>query len=644
MMNDEKVANSVWNSIHEPITLSMIRTGASAPSAEEQAALMAAAPSTEETKSYYVRTAPRENFAMIAGLRDFHNQYIKSEILLKRALMGGRTRLLDVACGKGGDLFKWANLGVTHVLGVDSAGENITDPSNGAYQRYMKLLMSYRGKKTAPQIAFVMGNSAKPLVSGAAGANPQEADILRSVFGRVDTEGSVPSYIQSVMAGTFREGADVVACMFALHYFFESTTILDGFLANLAEVTKPGGVFVGCCFDGERVHDMLRGLDKGRSVVGTEGDATIWTITKQYDVEALSAEEDSVGLAIDVEFASIGSTHREYLVSFPYLMERLRGIGFRLLNQKELTEMGLQHSTNHFGASYEMLLRQSKIKSGDNWRYSMPDRVKEFSFLNRWFIVKREGVTGPPPEMPPIELQEAAQAAEAAEAPKAASIAAWEAPPPATKQYKKDEVFNFGLDAEESPVLLGDKFGGRWLGLGAPFPIPDPDDPTLVYPSGEHFLAGMRLAHASNQPDLARTLMSTQGKIHQDMAHVRLKETIAEESPRDFALLQREVKAIRESMDRAALATRGVTINEAAAMTRRDEDILYVLQYRFRRDKRFHALVEEAKNQHKYMLYTSKVESNAGGVPELSGVRHGVKKTITGSNKVGRLLMRVGGF
>jgi hypothetical protein len=46
------------------------------------------------------------------------------------------------------------------------------------------------------------------------------------------------------------------------------------------------------------------------------------------------------------------------LVSFAYLTERMREIGFSLLNKAELGEMKLAHSTNTFDASFEMADRR----------------------------------------------------------------------------------------------------------------------------------------------------------------------------------------------------------------------------------------------------------------------------------------------
>ena len=74
---------------------------------------------------------------------NFHNKYIKNELLLKRGLRGGNKNLLDLACGKGGDLFKWVFNRARFVVGVDTAGENITNPVDGAYKRYLEAIMDF---------------------------------------------------------------------------------------------------------------------------------------------------------------------------------------------------------------------------------------------------------------------------------------------------------------------------------------------------------------------------------------------------------------------------------------------------------------------------------------------------------------------
>lgn len=680
VMNDEAVANSVWNSIHEPITLSMIRSGNEQPNEEEMLSILSMRGS-EITKTYYQRNAPKENLALVSGLQEFHNKYIKDMLLLKTALRTGKN-IIDVACGKGGDMWKWINNGARYVLGIDYAGVNITNPKDGAYRRYLEAKQKVHHR--IPNIAFVIGNSARRIVNGEAGANPQESDILRSIFGKENPQGSLPPYIERVMAGTFQGGADVAACMFALHYFFESPATLDGFITNLSETVKPNGLFVGCCFDGDNVFKLLRGMNHHESIVRTENEVTIWSITKEYEQNEFLADESSIGMAIDVEFISIGSKYREYLVSFPYLIERLAKIGFRLLNEKELAELNLKQSTSTFDVSHAMAAAQ-------RMNYRMLDSVKEFSFLNRWFIFKRQGIVEAP--APPIELLEPEVVEEKPvevlddekEDYEKAELEAPSGfhPPPRDKMWEAQQVFSFGMDAVRKDILrIVDPKGkpdvniGRWLSLAAPFPIPDPmpnlDDPSatplpdgaILYPSIEHYIAGMKLKHAlvtprrPGEPDLGQLLMSMDGDIHQKAEKKRREAMQAKrflpESDDDYKLLVKEAQDVRKFFTtRKHLNQYKADISDDKWLPIRDKYLRDALRYRFKFDERFHAAIIAAKNDKKYLLHT-KTSTNSninetsdaveGSASELYGKRDVSRKIILGKNKVGLMLMEIAGF
>jgi hypothetical protein len=460
--------------------------------------------------------------------------------------------------------------------------------------------------------------------------------------------------------------------MFALHYFFENQVTLDGFIKNISETVKIGGLFIGCCFDGDKVFNLLRGLDRGRAKSGIIGDTPVWTITKDYDREELLPDDESIGLAIDVEFISIGTTHKEYLVPFELLKKKLKAIGFELLEKKDLDDFGLNASTNTFNVSYEMTqVDNSKGGKKGKKAYTMPDAVKEFSFLNRWFIFKRMGEVGVS-EIPKIELvteeskgSEGAVESKIAEEEKEVEVEAKELEkeeeeelevtsesgaklPPRDKKFSEIEVFRFGSDARQADILgIKDDKGkkdinvGRWIGLAAPFNQIDPDDESVKYPSIEHYLAAMKLKLASNKPELAKTLMSTAGKIHQDFALKRRAEPIKQESARDFELLAEEAADVRKKMLKTYLNQYRVVFDEDKWIPVKDRVLMDALKYRWEHDKRFRETVEAARNAGKYLLYNTKIASVAS---ELGGTRSLATSVIEGENKVGRFIMELAGF
>ncbi len=684
-LNNEFVANSVWNSIHNPITEYMIRTGSEEPNSDEIKELEKRYLELSEIeKVYYQRKAPAQDLLLVRGLRDFHNIYIKDDILYRVALHGGSKRVFDTSCGEGGDLQKWLRGNVSFVLGVDVSGNNIRNSKKGIYRRYLNAIAKSKLYNTqVPPMVFVIGDSSRSIVDGVAGATPEERDILRSVFGRVKPEGVVPPNVERTAALALRDGADVVACMFAIHYFFENRESFDGFINNINETLKVGGYFIGCCFDGESVFKLLRGLPTGQSKVGMVGDTPLWSITKSYDVDELSNDYDSLGHPIDVEFISIGTTQREYLVSFDFLVERMRSIGCELLSDTEAREVGLASSTNMFGTSYNMAVKSGK-------QYVMDDTLKQFSFLNRWFIFKRKGTIGvddqkvtirsareeelennvagmmrtpnvilPPPSYGvPVAVPSAeGMASVIGQSPiirrkKKKTVSGGdgsgtetdgesvrsEKSATADKSYTVGQIFQVSSDASQQDVLkIKEPAAGRWLSLSAPFPIPDPDDGKIMYPTVEHYLAAMKYKYATDKSDLAKTLFSTEGRIHQKYLAQRNAEGGSNlSSDRENTIMKSEVEEVRIESRPQSIIKHGAMYNDTKWMDSKDRSLTDALQYRWMHDKRLRKIIEAARDQNKYIL-----NYNTASGSELGGKRRTADGRIEGSNKVGKTYMQL---
>ena len=659
-LNSFKVAEDTWNSIHEPITERMIRTGADELNEEE---LGKYEKEREErvgiTKKYWTeKKAPRADMMQVETLRKFHNEWIKGLVLLKTAMRGGGKSLVDIGCGRGGDLHKWTGPDVAagFVLGVDPAGDDIRDPKAGAYKRLVQKWEEV-GRENVTPIVFVIADARQTLVDGSAGLGQEEKDMLRSIFGRVAPEGPVPKYVEETAAGRLKLGADVVSCMFAMHYFFETKEILESFMKNIRDIVRPGGYFIGCCFDGENTFKKLRTKALGEALVGADKDSVLWRITKQYSQEEMPAGEDSVGMAIDVEFISIGQPHREYLVNFSFFTEKMRESGFELLDETERGRLGLQNSTAMFEQSWTMAKKIGKS-------YPMTATVKEFSFMNRWFIFKRkaEAAVGVNKSRGVEEAATAAEDVEAVAAEEGAEVEAAEgAPAPAQAQiktvpttkgviemaprkYAPNEVLLFYSDAAlDDKLKIGYKDAGRWLAPLAPFDIRDPEDGTR-YPTVEHFLAGMKVKRASPMPELAEKIFGATGFIHQKFLQKRLAETGAGAGAkkltekREWELLKEEwMEVKKESTNTVLKKSYRVEVNESAWATMKDDVLQEALKQRFEEDVKFRKIVEAAKEQGKILLYyQTAAASEMGGM-----LKEG---RIVGDNKIGRIIMGLGAF
>jgi len=152
---------------------------------------------------------------------------------IKAVLIGLHSRpgcvVLDLACGKGGDLLKFARSQVSHWVGVDHARVSLEH----AVQRYNDL----GPKQRSFPAHFLCGD----------------------VFG-VDLEANLdlewPAF-------------DLVSCQFAVHYAFESEQRVRQMLHNVTCRLKPGGFFIGTTPDANVLVSKLRaasGLSFGNSI------------------------------------------------------------------------------------------------------------------------------------------------------------------------------------------------------------------------------------------------------------------------------------------------------------------------------------------------------------------------------------------
>jgi predicted NAD-dependent protein-ADP-ribosyltransferase YbiA (DUF1768 family) len=160
----------------------------------------------------------------------------------------------------------------------------------------------------------------------------------------------------------------------------------------------------------------------------------------------------------------------------------------------------------------------------------------------------------------------------------------------------------------------------------------------------EHYIAGMRVKLASDKPELAKTLFSREGTIHQKFLTDRLALTNAGTKPlseeEDARLLEAEVAAVKDAMRVPYLKRYKAIVDEAAWATAKDGVIEAALEQRWTKDARFRKSIEAARGLGKYLLYYTpgSTTSNVGGVRSLATGR------IEGDNKIGKVMMELAGY
>lgn len=199
----------------------------------------------------------RTRDSKIKGLRVFNN-WIKSCIIQRYSpdedhtpgsremgrSSGQDLLVLDIGCGKGGDLNKWqqAPQPIQLYVGLDPAEVSIEQ----ARDRYRNLASrggrgGRGGHRGRPPPRLFDGRFH---VKDCYGESIEDLDIIQQV-------GFDPSTMN-------RRGFDVVSMMFSMHYAFESEHNARNMLRNVAGALKKGGRFIGCIPNSDVLSERVR--------------------------------------------------------------------------------------------------------------------------------------------------------------------------------------------------------------------------------------------------------------------------------------------------------------------------------------------------------------------------------------------------
>lgn len=379
--NAYRVANNNWLTIHNPITSEMISSGVDVPDYFDNY--------NEETQDeiYYQRNGSTYKSK---SMRDFHNLYVKKRLI--QAVSETKHSLIDYAVGKAGDLPKWIDSKLGFVFGIDLSRDNINNRKDGACARYLNQMSNY---KKIPTCVFVNGNSGENIRKGAAFneefATTKEKEIVQALFGNGPKDATLLGEVVKNNYGVGSGGFNISSVQFALHYFFESEQKLNEFVKNVAECTKLNGYFIGTCYDGQTVFDILKDTEYDDSIVYMENNHKMYEITKKYKQTGFPDDETSLNYPIHVFQDSIGKVSKEYLVNFDYFIRVMENYGFVLTSDEDAKTMGLPHGTGLFKDLFTQMEHESKRKYKQDFKNAlyMSPQEKQVSFMNRYFVFRK---------------------------------------------------------------------------------------------------------------------------------------------------------------------------------------------------------------------------------------------------------------
>jgi mRNA (guanine-N7-)-methyltransferase len=274
--NDYKVAWNNWNIINNPVSLETI---------------------TGEEK--YFKTDSSES--LITEIRKYNNS-VKTE--LYKSVSG--SSIIEIAGGRGGDLWKIAQNGFTNATLLDSDINALFIDSDCAKVRYQKV----KQKNNSFHLNLVH-----------------------------------QSMLEPINLGKF----DVVSCQFAIHYAFSSLANVEALLKNFAGACKKDGHLILTFMDGAKVFDRLK---NGEFKLEKDGHTCI-RITKNYTRDKLVNVNQSINVFID----SIGE-NKEYLVNYSFLKKELNKKGFKIVKEGNFDTSNLEGQEKEFVEFNRYLIAQ----------------------------------------------------------------------------------------------------------------------------------------------------------------------------------------------------------------------------------------------------------------------------------------------
>lgn len=168
----------------------------------------------------FIANKLRRNLSPIIKLRNFNNA-LKFMLVDKYTQKGDV--VLELACGKGGDLRKYGVADISQFIGIDISNASVQE----AHKRYRSM------KNLSFQVILIT------------------ADCFGESLGP-----AVESFPEC------RFPCDVVSCQFAFHYAFESEQKARRALLNVSKSLKVGGHFIGTIPDSEFIRYKLNKFNK----------------------------------------------------------------------------------------------------------------------------------------------------------------------------------------------------------------------------------------------------------------------------------------------------------------------------------------------------------------------------------------------
>lgn len=274
------------------------------------------------TQTFHSRQTKRTE-SPIYRLRSFNN-CIKYILINKYGKPDGT--VLELGCGKGGDLAKWGMIGTRQFVGIDLSDESIREA-----------IKRYRNGRYEFQAVFATGDAFKVEIP----------EILK------DFAMEEVSHLQF----------DNVSMQFCMHYAFSSEESVESMLANVSKSLKVGGMFVGTIPSSDFIKWKLKKLPPGEHRWGN----SIYSVTFP-DLECFDREKGTFvqpfGNVYNYFLKDAVEDVPEYVVPFEKFRSMCEEHGLELRYKKNFFDMFNKEVGHYFNQLPGPLIQSLRLPGG----------------------------------------------------------------------------------------------------------------------------------------------------------------------------------------------------------------------------------------------------------------------------------------
>lgn len=247
------------------------------------------------------------------AMRAWHN-WIKSILIytyVNSKYTDHEITVLDIACGRGGDLAKFYYGNIKQYVGLDIDNNGLISPVDGAISRYNNSRKKY---PNFPPCAFIQA----------------DAGVLFNYDNQNTALGGMTDINKRMILQHLngKKQYERINCQFAVHYFLENETSWNNFLQNVNDYLAPSGFIIFTTFDADKIIELLENSDKyTANYTNKDGQQQIFfEMLKRYDG---IKPGDDIGLGVTIDlynsiYSSEGDYKPEYLVQQKFFVDQLK--------------------------------------------------------------------------------------------------------------------------------------------------------------------------------------------------------------------------------------------------------------------------------------------------------------------------------